>query len=136
MLQSVGLRDYMITNPVKVKDDANLLNTMKIIIDNKVSGVCVINENKVLVGMLSEMDCLAAILKSTYNNVGVGLVSEYMTKENIIVAHPGDDILNVAQDMLAKNQRRRPVVEDGKLVGQISQKDILKAAIQLKGHSW
>ncbi len=127
MLQSVGLRDYMITNPVKVKDDANLLNTMKIIIDNKVSGVCVINENKVLVGMLSEMDCLAAILKSTYNNVGVGLVSEYMTKENIIVAHPGDDILNVAQDMLAKNQRRRPVVEDGKLVGQVSCRQLLTA---------
>ena len=102
MLQSVGLRDYMITNPIKVKDDANLLDTMKIIIDNKVSGVCVIDENKVLVGMLSEMDCLAAVLKSTYNNVGVGLVSEYMTKENIIVAHPSEDILNVAQDMLLK----------------------------------
>ncbi len=127
MLQSVGLRDYMLTNPVKVKDDANLLNTMKIIIDNKVSGVCVIDENKVLVGMLSEMDCLAAILKSTYNNVGVGLVSEYMTKDNIIVAHPGDDILNVAQDMVLKKQRRRPVVEDGKLVGQVSCRQLLAA---------
>jgi CBS domain-containing protein len=127
MLQSVGLRDYMITNPIKVKDDANLLDTMKIIIDNKVSGVCVIDENKVLVGMLSEMDCLAAVLKSTYNNVGVGLVSEYMTKENIIVAHPSEDILNVAQDMLLKKHRRRPVVENGKLVGQVSCRQLLTA---------
>lgn len=127
MLQSVGLRDYMITNPIKVKDDANLLTTMKIIIDNKVSGVCVVDENKVLVGMLSEMDCLAAILKSTYNNVGVGLVSEYMTKDNIIVAHPGEDILNVAEDMLLKKHRRRPVVEDGKLVGQVSCRQLLAA---------
>jgi CBS domain-containing protein len=127
MLQSVGLRDYMITNPIKVKDDANLLTTMKIIIDNKVSGVCVVDENKALVGMLSEMDCLAAILKSTYNNVGVGLVSEYMTKDNIIVAHPGEDILNVAEDMLLKKHRRRPVVEDGKLVGQVSCRQLLAA---------
>ncbi|PCI53063.1 MAG: protein-inosine monophosphate dehydrogenase [Gammaproteobacteria bacterium] len=117
----------MITNPIKVKDDANLLDTMKIIIDNKVSGVCVIDENKVLVGMLSEMDCLAAVLKSTYNNVGVGLVSEYMTKENIIVAHPSEDILNVAQDMLLKKHRRRPVVENGKLVGQVSCRQLLTA---------
>jgi len=127
MLQSVGLRDYMITNPIKVKDDENLLSTMKIIIDNKVSGVCVIDENQTLVGMLSEMDCLAAILKSTYNNVGVGLVSEYMTKDNIIVAHPSEDILNVAQDMLLKKHRRRPVVEDGKLVGQVSCRQLLAA---------
>jgi len=127
MLQSVGLRDYMITNPIKVKDDDNLLSTMKIIIDNKVSGVCVIDENQTLIGMLSEMDCLAAILKSTYNNVGVGLVSEYMTKDNIIVAHPSEDILNVAQDMLLKKHRRRPVVEDGKLVGQVSCRQLLAA---------
>ncbi|TWX74044.1 CBS domain-containing protein [Colwellia sp. C1TZA3] len=117
----------MITNPIKVKGDDNLLDTMKIIIDNKVSGVCVIDEKKVLIGVLSEMDCLAAILESTYNNVGVGLVSEYMTKENIVVAHPSDDIINVAQDMLLKKHRRRPVIEDGKLVGQVSCRQLLTA---------
>lgn len=126
MLHSVDLRDYMITNPIKVKDDANLFDTMKIIIDNKVSGVCVINEEKALVGVLSEMDCLAAILKATYNEVGVGLVNEYMTKD-VIVAHPSEGIINVAQDMLLKNQRRRPVVENGKLVGQVSCRQLLTA---------
>jgi CBS domain-containing protein len=126
MLQSVDLRDYMITNPIKVKEDANLLDTMKIIIDNKVSGVCVINENKSLVGVLSEMDCLAAVLKANYNNVDVGLVREYMTKD-VVVAHPSDGIINVAQDMLLKKQRRRPVVENGKLVGQVSCRQLLAA---------
>lgn len=126
MLQSVDLRDYMITNPIKVKDDANLFDTMQIIIDNKVSGVCVIDENKTLVGVLSEMDCLAAILKATYNEVGVGLVNEYMTKD-VVVAHPSEGIINVAQDMLLKNQRRRPVVENGQLVGQVSCRQLLTA---------
>ena len=126
MLHSVDLRDYMITNPIKVREDANLFDTMKIIIDNKVSGVCVINEDKALVGVLSEMDCLAAILKATYNEVGVGLVNQYMTKD-LIVAHPSEGIINIAQDMLLKNQRRRPVVEDGKLVGQVSCRQLLTA---------
>jgi CBS domain-containing protein len=126
MLHSVDLRDYMITNPIKVREDANLFDTMKIIIDNKVSGVCVINEDKTLVGVLSEMDCLAAILKATYNEVGVGLVKEYMTKD-VIVAHPSEGIINIAQDMLLKNQRRRPVVENGKLVGQVSCRQLLTA---------
>jgi CBS domain-containing protein len=69
----------------------------------------------------------AIILASTYNNIGVGLVSEYMTKENIVVAHPSDDIINVAQDMLLKKHRRRPVIEDGKLVGQVSCRQLLTA---------
>lgn len=127
MLQSVDLRDYMITGPIKIKEDANLFDAMKAIIDNKVSGVCVINENKELVGVLSEMDCLSAVLKATYNNVGVGEVSEYMTKENIVVAHPNDDIIDVAQDMLLKKHRRRPVVENGVLVGQVSCRQLLTA---------
>ena len=126
MLHSVDLRDYMITNPIKVREDANLFDTMKIIIDNKVSGVCVKNEDKTLVGVLSEMDCLAAILKATYNEVGVGLVKEYMTKD-VIVAHPSEGIINIAQDMLLKHQRRRPVVENGKLVGQVSCRQLLTA---------
>lgn len=127
MLQSVDLRDYMITGPIKIKEDANLFDAMKAIIDNKVSGVCVIDENKALVGVLSEMDCLAAVLKATYNNVGVGTVGEYMTRDNIVVAHPNDDIIDVAQDMLLKKHRRRPVVENGVLVGQVSCRQLLTA---------
>jgi CBS domain-containing protein len=127
MLQSVDLRDYMLTNPVKVNEDDNLLDTMKSIIDNKVSGVCVVDDKSVLVGILSEMDCLSAVLKATYNDVGVGKVSEYMIKDNIIVAQAHDDIIDVAQDMLKRKHRRRPVIEDGKLVGQVSCRQLLSA---------
>jgi CBS domain-containing protein len=127
MLQSVDLRDYMLTNPVKVREDDNLLDTIKSIIDNKVSGVCVVDDKSVLVGVLSEMDCLSAVLKATYNDVGVGKVSEYMIKDNIIVAQAHDDIIDVAQDMLKRKHRRRPVIEDGKLVGQVSCRQLLAA---------
>lgn len=127
MLQSVDLRDYMLTNPIKVMADSNLLDTMQTIINNKVSGVCVVDTTGALVGVLSEMDCLSAVIKATYNDIGVGKVSEYMVKEGIIVAHPSDDIIDLAQDMLLKNHRRRPVVDDGKLVGQVSCRQLLAA---------
>ena len=127
MLQSVNLRDYMLTNPVKVRADDNVLDAMQVIIDNKISGVCVVDEEQNLVGILSELDCLRAALGAIYNNSSIGNVREYMASDNLVVAHPNEDIVDVAQDMLLKNKRRRPVVEDGKLIGQITCRQLLSA---------
>ena len=127
MLQSVNLRDYMLPNPVKVRRDDNVLDAMQVIIDNKISGVCVVDDDANLVGVLSELDCLRAVLGAIYNNSGIGVVRDYMATDNLVVAHPNEDIVDVAQDMLLKNKRRRPVVEDGKLIGQITCRQLLTA---------
>jgi CBS domain-containing protein len=127
MLKSVHLRDYMLTNPVKVKAEDNVLEAMQAIIHNKISGVCVVDDEGNLVGILSELDCLRAVLGATYNNTGIGKVREHMASDNLVVAHPDEDIVDVAQDMLLKNKRRRPVVENGKLVGQITCRQLLSA---------
>jgi CBS domain-containing protein len=117
----------MLTNPVKVRADDNVLDAMQVIIDNKISGVCVVDADANLVGILSELDCLRAALGAIYNNSSIGKVSEYMASDNLVVAHPNEDIVDVAQDMLLKNKRRRPVVEDGKLIGQITCRQLLSA---------
>ena len=127
MLQSVNLRDYMLPNPVKVKPDDSVVEAMRVIIDNKISGVCVVDVDGNLVGILSELDCLRAALGATYNKTGVGLVRDHMTGDNLLVAHPEENILDVAQDMLLKKHRRRPVVENGRLIGQITCRQLLSA---------
>ena len=127
MLKSVNLRDYMLAKPVKVKPEDNVVDAMRVIIDNKISGVLVVDTDGNLVGMLSELDCLRATLGATYNDSGIGLVSEHMSADNLLVAHPDENILDVAQDMLLKKHRRRPVVENGRLIGQITCRQLLSA---------
>ena len=46
------------------------------------------------------------------------------------------NIFDAATKFIQAKRRRFPIVENGKLVGQISQKDILKAALKLKGLNW
>ena len=133
MQQSVSLRDYMLVNPVRVRPDDNLLDAMQVIIDNKISGVCVVDREYNLVGILSELDCLRAVLTATYNNGGIGTVADHMAADNLVVAHPNEDIVDVAQDMLLKNKRRRPVAEDGKLIGQITCRQLLGAMKKFRG---
>ncbi len=127
MPKSVNLRDYMLPNPARVKATDSIMTAVQVIVDNKISGLCVIDDQNNLVGILSELDCLRAALGAIYNKTGAGLVSDYMARDNLVVAHPNEDIVDVAQDMLQKNKRRRPVVENGKLVGQITCRQLLKA---------
>lgn len=132
MLQSVNLRDYMLPNPVTVHAEDNVMDAMKVIIDNKISGVCVVDADMNLQGVLSELDCLRAVLGAIYNNTGIGVVRDYMASDNLVVAHPKEDIVDVAQDMLLKNKRRRPVVENGKLIGQITCRQLLNAMLKFR----
>ena len=62
MLQSVNLRDYMLPDPVRVHPEDNIMDAIKVITDNRISGVCVVDDDANLVGILSEMDCLKAVL--------------------------------------------------------------------------
>lgn len=127
MLKSVSLREYMLPHPATVRSDASISEAMDIITDNRISGLCVVDGQHNLVGILSELDCLRAILGAAYNKTRLGLVSDYMARENLSVAHPDEDIVDVAQDMLMNHKRRRPVVEDGRLIGQITCRQLLKA---------
>jgi CBS domain-containing protein len=127
MLKSVDLRDYMLTHPVTIKPEDSILDAMSIIQDNKISGLCVVDDDHRLVGVLSEIDCLRAALSPVYNEDALGQVRDYMTSENLTVAHADEDIVDVARDMLEQNKRRRPVVEDGKLIGQITIRQLLRA---------
>lgn len=127
MLKSVSLRDYLLPHPATVRSNASIDEAMGVIIDNRISGLCVVDDSGNLVGILSELDCLRAILGSVYNKTSIGQVRDYMASDNLIVAHPDEDIVDVAQDMLMNNKRRRPVVENGKLIGQITCRQLLKA---------
>tara|TARA_B110000977_G_C11001705_1_gene464098 strand:- start:908 stop:1279 length:372 start_codon:yes stop_codon:yes gene_type:complete len=114
--------------PVTVMADMNIYDASRKILENKVSGVVVVDADNNLVGMLSELDCLRALITSVYNGADPGgaLVKDIMTAE-VEVNLPTDDIVSVATSMLDHKHRRRPIVVDGKLVGQLTCRQILGA---------
>ena len=127
MLGSVELSDYMLKNPVTAKAKLTVYEAAQRILDNKVSGLVVIDDRRAMIGMLSELDCLRALLASVYNDeeFGAALVGDIMST-NVEMQNPHDDIVDVATSMLEHRQRRRPVVENGKVVGQVTCRQILK----------
>jgi CBS domain-containing protein len=87
--------------------------------------------------MISEQDCLRVIIDSVYHNQPISkhLVKDYMAKE--IVSIPIDaDVVDVANMFLKFRHRRFPVVDKGVLKGQVSKRDILRAANAMKITTW
>ncbi|MGY6554980.1 MAG: CBS domain-containing protein [Wenzhouxiangella sp.] len=126
MLRSIQIADYMNPAPVKVHVDDSLIKAADLITSQRVSGACVVDSDDCLVGMLSEIDCLRAVISATYNNTAdIGTVREAMTAEVQCCARH-DNIVDVAMDMISKGHRRRPVVEHGRLVGQLTCRQILR----------
>jgi CBS domain-containing protein len=128
MLREMELHHYMVANPVTVAPGASLFEAMHLILVNKISGVCVTDDAGKLIGILSELDCLRGVLSAVYNDSGVGLVSDEMTTEGLKTAGIHDSIADIAADMLKESKRRRPVVDsEGRLVGQVTIRQLLRA---------
>lgn len=126
MATSILVRDYM-TKARTVNESVTISEAAKVILANKISGISVINDEGELVGMLSELDCLRSVVEAYNGGVpGAAKVSDVMTRD-VETNHPDEDIINVAASMLDHKHRRRPVVENGKLVGQLTCRIILGA---------
>lgn len=129
MLRSVRVRDHMLTRPVTVKPDDDIFKAIHEILVNKISGVTVVDDEGRPVGILSELDCLRAILWATYHNEEVGShpVVDHMTSP-VESVYADEDIIDVAQSMLQHKRRRRPVVDrHGRMVGQVTCRQLLRA---------
>ena len=126
MLGSIELGDYMLNSPVTARPELTVYEAARLILEHKVSGLVVVDEKKALLGMLSELDCLRVILAGVYNDeeFGSAIVGDVMTQQ-VEVQHPHDDIVDVATSMLDHKHRRRPVIANGKLVGQVTCRQIL-----------
>lgn len=131
------VKDYMSTNLITFKPSEKVHSVVEAIIKHKISGGPVVNEKNELVGIISEGDCLKQLSDSRYYNMPLeeDLVEKRMVKD-VETIDGNMDIFDAANKFLNSKRRRFPIVENGKLVGQISQKDVLKAALQLKSENW
>ncbi|MCX7548520.1 CBS domain-containing protein [Xanthomarina sp. F1114] len=129
--------DIMTKDLITFKPEQSVEDVIDSLIKYKISGGPVVNDNYELVGMISEGDCLKQISESRYYNmpVEIDIVEKRMIK-NVETIDGNMNVLDAANKFLDSKRRRFPIVENGKLIGQISQKDILKAALDLKGHDW
>jgi len=129
--------DYMTRDLITFTPDQTIETVMQALIKNRISGGPVVNEKQELIGIISEGDCIKQISESRYYNMPMQekTIEKFMAR-NVDTIDGNMNIFDAANKFLEAKHRRFPIVENGKLVGQISQKDVLKAAMALKGQTW
>ncbi len=133
----IKVSDYMTRDLITFSKDQSIEDVMDKLIKHRISGGPVVNEKNELVGIISEGDCVKQISESRYYNMPMNTdtIEKYMAK-NVDTIDGNMNVFDAASKFLQSKHRRFPIVENGKLVGQISQKDVLKAAMKMKGQTW
>lgn len=136
--EQILVSDYMTTNLITFKAEDSLDHVIAQLIANKISGGPVVNDKNELIGIISETDCIKHISESKYYNMPSdtnNIVGKYMVTD-VDIIDKNMNIFDAAFKFISSRRRRFPVIDNGKLIGQLSQKDVLKAAIKVKGNTW
>lgn len=136
-LKPALVSDYMTTKLITFRPDQPVSEVIESLIKNRISGAPVVNDKNELLGIISEGDCIKHISESRYYNMPMdnNTVDKHMVK-NVDTIDGKLNIFEAAEKFLKVKHRRFPIVENGKLIGQISQKDILIAALEQRGENW
>lgn len=134
MLLSIVVRQCMQTSVVSFRPETPVYEALDKILEYKISGGPVINDQKEILGMFSESDALRAILKMAYHEEEMSYaVGDFMCSP-VDTVHENTGLVDVASLFIKDGRRRLPVVnEDNILVGQVSRRDILRAVREFQG---
>ena len=131
--KSCLVKDYMAKNLVTFKPEADVLDAVHDLVENRIAGAPVVDDSGNLVGMLSELDCMKVALHAGYHGDWGGPVSDFMTA-GVQTVDAEMNIVDLAQEFVTSSFRRFPVVQNNRLVGQISRRDVLRALEYLARH--
>lgn len=120
----IKVGDLMTRNFIHVSPETDLKKCAQIMVKKRV-GSLIIQDNGKLKGLLTEKDIVWATVKTSKAKLKDIKVKDLM-KRKIVTIRPNADITDAMQKFKKKKIRRLPVVENGKLIGFLTMKDILK----------
>ena len=119
-------KDIMATALITLAPEMDVYEAIDLLLRNRISGAPVIDAEGNLVGIFSEKDCMRILLDGALDGRPTATVGSLMQPEVYTITE-NVDLLSIAHVFVNRTYRRLPVVRDGKLVGQISRRDLLRA---------
>jgi CBS domain-containing protein len=116
----------MTPNLVTVRPEASIEEAIDLLLREQISGLPVLDDDDRLVGVITEFALLAIAYDKRVKN---HTVSQHMTRE-LITVDIDDPVSRVADLCIVHRVRRVPVVKEGRMVGVIARRDVLRALVE------
>ena len=126
IMKSCVVKDYMARTLVTFKPETDVLDAVHTLVQHRIAGAPVVDDEGSLLGMLSEFDCMKVALNAGYHGNWGGPVRDFMSA-GVETVDADMSIVDLAQVFIDKKFRRFPVTQGTRLVGQISRRDVLRA---------
>ena len=127
--KTTTVQEYMTKDLITFRPETPLKEVVHSLLMNKITGAPVLNEKKEVVGLIDDKDCLKLMFDSLYHNLPVSskTTKDYMS-DMMKSVKIDTDIMDAANIFLTTPYKRLLVFDSsGKLKGQISRHDILRA---------
>jgi CBS domain-containing protein len=122
-------RDIMTTTVVTASEDMCLTDAIRLLLRWHISGLPVVDDEGNLVGIITEQDVVNFTLSG---DAARTRVSEVMIRE-VVTYDPDLLVADVINRFASHRIRRVPVVEEGKVVGIISRRDVIREMDRIYG---
>jgi len=133
-----SITKYMAKELITFNADTEITEVIDTLLEKRISGAPVLNERDEIIGVIDDKDCLHTIVDSVYHNAPIRKkqVASYMTNVYKTISIDAD-IVDAANEFLKSTYKRLLVVDhNGKLKGQISRRDILRAIKEVNITNW
>ena len=128
-MKTMKAGDLMTTDVITAGKDMMLTEVMELLLRWHISGLPVVDDESNLIGIISEID----LVNLTFSgNAADTSVEEVMTR-NVITFQPDSDLAQLIECFSRSRMRRVPIVENGKVVGIVSRRDILREMLKRYG---
>lgn len=118
----------MKTNVLAVTKDTNVHEAIRIMVANQVTGLPVVDDDRTLVGIVTEKDVLHMLYEIEDSS---NPVSRFMTHP-VVSFDQEDDLETIAESLRGNNFRRVPILSEGRLVGVISRRDVIRHITEVR----
>ena len=123
-------RDIMTKSVIKVTADQDLFDVIGLLVKHKISGAPVVDKSDRYIGVFSERSSISLLLDAAERGTPTTRIEGFVDTAAQTVT-PDTGLWTIAQIFMSSHYRRLPVLENGRVIGLISRRDVLKAAHDL-----
>ena len=120
-------KDIMVTRLVTLCPGMDVYEAIGLLLKHRISGAPVVDEHQNFLGVFSERCCMSVLMEAAYDGLPTTKIDPFVDTSNPTITED-TDLLSIVQIFLHTGVRRLPVLRGSKLVGQISRRDVLRAA--------